>query len=140
MNGRWVAGHCTSMSATVLPSGSCSVALRPAVPTVFDTNGREPTRSQFGEGGVEVADRKSGGRQAGPCLVDDHVEPGGVGQPPHDFALVRHDVRRTAEQMFEVRLAGGERGDGHRGEGDFDIHGLRRYCRAIPAPGPAVPR
>ena len=59
----------------------------------------------------------------GPRRIDDHVEPGRVGQPPHHLVRVDDHVGGPADQALEEVPARRQLRHGHAGEGDLDVHG-----------------
>ena len=80
------------MSATELPSGSTTVALRSASPTRSTPVGSIPRAPSSARVASRSAHRDRHQGVPGPGGVDHDVEPGRVGQAPHHLVLVDDDV------------------------------------------------
>ncbi len=109
------------MMATVFPSGSNTVALRPP-PTASTRAGLMPRPESSAKVGIEVGHREGDQAIAGTDGVDDDVEPGRLGHPPHHLVRGDLDVGGSSEDALEEVPAGGEIPDGYAREGDLDVH------------------
>ena len=129
--------------ATVLPSVSNTVALRPP-PTASILAGLMPQAGELVQGGIEVGDGE--GDQALPTAgrIDNDVEPGRLGHLPHHLVHCDLDISASPEDALEEVPAGDEITHGHARESDLDVHGSRRYRAGYStvtwgSAGPAAP-
>jgi hypothetical protein len=124
------------MMATEFPSGSSTVALRPP-PTASRRAGLMPRPESSAKRGIEVGDGEGDQAVPGAGAIDDDVEPGRLGHPPHHLVRGDLDVGDPSENALEEVPARGQNPDGYAREGDLDLHDQDVSERQ--SPGPSQP-